>query len=204
MLRGRADCSLNHRPPRWDTPPHRPHAEPAPRSEAETRSRLAATSAAGLALRRLGDQLLALFKPQALRLSILGYPRVLFAIRDVRAVTTAQDLDTVAKVADDAIGIGRLFLRHDLQGTLPCHRVTVVVLKRGEFVAGAHIGPEAADVDLQRFALGRLAQIARQFEQLKRFFERDAVQLLMRPQTGEFGLLFVVLGAELHERPEPP
>ena len=94
------------------------------------------------------------------------------------------------------------FRRMHLERALERHGVRIVLLERDVLAAVLDVGAEAADVGDDRLALGRLAERARQLEQLHRLGERDGVHLLPGPQAGEARLLLIVLGADLHERAE--
>ena len=75
----------------------------------------------------------------------------------------------------------------------------IFVLERDELATVPHVRSESTDVGRDLLALGRLAQVARQIEQLERLVEFDLVHLLSRPQAGELRLFLIVARADLHE-----
>src|SRR6516164_11476221 len=155
------------------------------------------------ALRRRREHCAALLQRQRLRLAILGDLGVLLLVGDVGAVTAVEHLDAcVREVLDETVGVGFLLQADDLTCTLERHGVRVVLLERSVLAAVLQVGTEAPDVGDDGLVLGGLPECARELEQLHRVGERDRIHLLPRAQSRKARLLLVVLGADLHERPE--
>ena len=74
-------------------------------------------------------------------------------------------------------------------------------LQRDVLGAVLDVRAEAADVATVTGSPSAVSpSVARQLEELERLGQRDGVHLLAGAQARELGLLFVVLGADLHER----
>src|SRR5512135_2251385 len=161
-----------------------------------------AATALGLDRRR-GEQLGALAFRQRGWLAILRNARVLFAVGDVRSVAAVQYLDrAIAETRDQAIAREFGLLVQQFERARQFDRVRIVlVLQRCVDAAVLDERTEAADAGTDRHAIGRLAEVARELEQVQRIFERDRVDALARAQAREARLVVVVLGADLGHRP---
>ena len=148
---------------------------------------------------------MALLQSQALRILVLRNFRIARFVGDVGAVTAVQHLNPGGgKIQDQPVGVGDFLVADDFECALGRDFVRVVGLER--YILGTifHIGAKTADVGRDLPAVGGVSELARQFEQLHRLRVRDGVHLLTRPEAGEARLVRVVLGADLHERTEPP
>jgi len=78
--------------------------------------------------RRRGEQFLAFFQRQRFRFAVLGHARILGLVRNVRAISTIQHLNTfVFEILNDAIGILDLLGFNQFEGAWQLNRIRVVV-----------------------------------------------------------------------------
>ena len=140
---------------------------------------------------------------EALGVAVLRNLGVARLVLDIRSVAAVEYLDAgVRKVPDEAVGVRDLLLADHLERALQGHRVWIIRLQRDVLGPVFDVGAEATGVGDDLLAGGRLPELARQLKQEQGFLACDGVHLLAGPQAGEAGLLLVVLGSDLHERPE--
>src|SRR5690606_22357058 len=154
-------------------------------------------------LRSGRQQFLAFLEGQGAGLAILRHPCIFRFVRNVWPIAAVQHLDSLfLKIANDAICISDFFLLDQLERSRQLDRIRIIVAANGhELVPVAYIGTEAPDARQHRQPVRRLAELARQLEQLQRLLLRNVVHFLAGPQAGKLRFLLVVLRPDLHEWP---